>query len=95
VDRYVNPDAFARPDPYTFGNAPRTLPRARAPRTSNFDFSVLKNFYVGRERARYVQFRAEAFNLTNSPMFAAPDMTVGSARLGFISTHAFGQKTVI
>jgi len=40
----------------------------------NLDFSLFKNFRI-REKAT-VQFRAESFNLTNSPQWAAPNNNV-------------------
>ena len=44
--------------------------QARGPHWNNLDSSVLKDFHV-TESVR-VQFRAEAFNTTNTPPFAQP-----------------------
>jgi len=50
-----------------------------APGTKNLDFSIFKDFVI-TERYR-VQFRAEAFNLFNTPEFNAPDGNLGDAVL--------------
>jgi Carboxypeptidase regulatory-like domain/TonB dependent receptor-like, beta-barrel len=66
---YLNPAAFSVPA-YTqpFGNTPRN--NARMPPFYELDFGVHKNFNFAE--ARYVQFRAEAFNLLNHTNFAPP-----------------------
>ena len=72
-----------------FDGAPRTLPDVRADGPQNFDLSVFKNFAVS-ETAR-VQFRAEFFNLFNTPQFAAPgnngrSSNFGNADFGVVSS---------
>jgi len=44
--------------------------QVRGPHFNNLDSSVLKNFHI-TESLR-IQFRAEAFNTTNTPPFAQP-----------------------
>lgn len=88
LNRYVNPDAFSRPAPDTFGTAPRTLPNYRSPGIRNGDFSLFKNIVLGE--SRYFQFRAEAFNFTNTPAFGHPNMTFGSTSFGIINGYAGG-----
>ena len=51
--------------------------------TRNLDFSLFKNFHI-KERLQ-IEFRAEAFNLTNTPVFGAPGTTINGANFG-IST---------
>jgi hypothetical protein len=60
--------AFTAPKPGTVGNAGRNI--LRAPAAYNTDFSLFKNFKV-RER-QTLQFRAESFNLFNTPEFSNP-----------------------
>jgi len=64
---YLNPAAFSVPV-YTqpFGTAPRNV--ARGPAVYSTDFGLHKNFPI--DEARYLQFRAEAFNLLNKTNFA-------------------------
>ncbi len=99
-DQYFNPAAFSIPPTVpnvlgapiqTFGNAGRSI--LRAPGSKNLDASVFKEFRV-TERFR-TQFRAEAFNLTNTPTFTLPNarsavLTVGNAAFGKLS----GSQTV-
>jgi len=85
VARWFNTSAFAIPPQYTFGSLGRMHPNLRADRVENLDFSVFKNFRI-RERMT-VQFRAEWFNLTNSPIFAAPNTTVGTSPFGTVAAQ--------
>ena len=95
VDGWFNPAAFT--DPVTinnakgipitqFGNAARRI--GRGPDSTNLDFSLFKGFKI-KER-RQVQFRAEAFNLTNTPTFFLPSATNASLTIGNAS---FGKLT--
>jgi hypothetical protein len=92
-ERWFNTAAFSVPAPYTVGNAPRRLNELRADRQKNADLSLMKNFRP-MERMR-VQFRAEAFNLTNTPQFGWPDTAVGSNTFGVVSgTMNVGPRNV-
>src|SRR5262249_32439970 len=64
---YLNPAAYSVPD-YTqpFGNTPRN--NVRTPFVYETDFGLHKNFSI--TESRYLQFRAEAFNLLNKTNFA-------------------------
>jgi hypothetical protein len=64
---YLNPAAFSLPNfTQPFGNAGRNLVRGYA--FYELDFGLHKNFNLWSE-SRYLQFRAEAFNLTNHTNF--------------------------
>ena len=69
----INVSAFALPALYTYGNAGRNL--LTGPGQTNVDFSLFKNFGVIKERIK-IQFRAEAFNLLNTPEFNNPNTTL-------------------
>lgn len=86
LNGYLNSAAFSQPDPFTFGSAPRTLSRVRAPGTHDLDFSLFKNFHA-TDRAN-IEFRAEAFNLLNQVVFGSPNMTLSSGQFGVISTQS-------
>ena len=64
---YLNPAAYSVPA-YTqpFGNTPRN--NVKTPAVYETDFGLHKNFTI--TEGRYVQFRAEAFNLLNKTNFA-------------------------
>jgi len=68
ITGWFNPAAFAVPAPFTFGNSARNM--LFGPGQTIIDFSVLKDFKFGE--GHYVQFRAEAFNLPNTPSFGNP-----------------------
>ncbi len=74
---YFNPAAFAVPGTVLsqtgavvqkFGNCARLV--AYGPGSKNADVSLFKNIRFSEQR--YVQFRAEFFNLTNTPTFFLP-----------------------
>jgi hypothetical protein len=83
---YLNLAAFRLPVSFEFGDAPRLDSRNRGPRSINLDFSLIKNIPL-HEKVR-LQFRAEAFNLTNTPVFGLPNTTVGNAGFGVIGSQA-------
>ncbi len=85
-DKFFDTSVFSQPEPYAFGNTGRYLPDVRQPRVSNWDFSLFKNFKV-MEKAS-LQFRAEFFNLTNTPNFGAPNMSFNSNQFGRITSQS-------
>jgi hypothetical protein len=76
--QWFNPDAFASPARFTYGNAARTI--MLGPGRINFDSAISKNIRV-RERYR-LQFRWEAFNLFNTPVFGVPGSNLGGGGFG-------------
>jgi hypothetical protein len=64
----INFNAFSVPAKGTFGNLGRNA--VTGPPVYNWDFSLFKNFRLSEHRT--LQFRAEAFNLFNTPQFANP-----------------------
>ena len=92
-DHWFNTAAFSAPGPYTIGNSPRRLNELRADRQKNADVALMKNFSV-YERVK-LQFRAEAYNLSNTPQFAWPDTAFGSPTFGVVSgTMNVGPRNV-
>lgn len=86
IDRWLNRDAFAAIQPFSFGNSPRNLPRTRTDGMQTIDLSVLKNF---RFLERYtLQFRTEFFNLTNTPTFGNPAGNITAGNFGTIRSLA-------
>ena len=84
---YLNGAAFVNPTAGTYGNAARTAPlNLFAPRTADTDLSIRRTFAV-RESLK-LSIQADAFNVSNSVYFSAPNTTVGSASFGEFSGQA-------
>jgi hypothetical protein len=73
--------AWGTPAQFTFGNAGRNI--LRGPGRTNIDYSLFKDFSP-LESLR-VQFRAEVFNLFNTPQFDLPNPTIGNPNAGTIT----------
>jgi hypothetical protein len=84
---YVNPSAFARPPLGRPGTAPRTLDGVRGPWAQNLDFSLQKSFRLSESGKRRLQFRVDALNLLNHPVFRVfPNNAGGTDFMGAPST---------
>ena len=86
---WFNTAAFRQPKAGTFGS--EGVGVVRGPGLRNLDLSLQKTFPI-RESKR-IEFRAEAFNFTNTPIFNAPDVNVNSATFGQIHT-AQGERNI-
>ncbi len=64
---YVNYSAFTLPPAGELGNAPRTISGITGPWVQTLDMSIQKNFKMGEKRR--VQFRVDALNALNHPVF--------------------------
>ncbi len=83
LDEWFNTDAFALPALYTFGNAGRNTLEAQ--RWIDLDTSVIRSFPFWREKR--IEFRAEAFNVANHPIFGIPNHDVSSNTFGAIGNN--------
>ena len=77
-DAWFNTGAFAISPYGTFGNAGRNI--LTGPGYSSVDVSVIKNTPI--REGLTLQFRAEFFNLLNSPNFFLPESFLGSPAFG-------------
>jgi hypothetical protein len=85
--------AFARPTGVRFGNVGRNT--MRGPGVVNSDLSVFRTFRMTEQLN--LQFRAESFNLSNTPHFANPNGNANSSNFGRITStqsngDAFGKS---
>ncbi|MFN0084219.1 MAG: TonB-dependent receptor domain-containing protein [Blastocatellia bacterium] len=71
---YYDPTAFAPVTTARFGTAGFNI--LRSPGTVNLDMGIFRQFRI--KEGVTLQFRAEAFNATNTPHFAAPGNSVSS-----------------
>jgi hypothetical protein len=78
--QWANPAAFSTPAQYTYGNAGRDI--LNGPGEAAWDFSLIRNFPL-RESMK-LEFRAEMFNILDSPNFTLPNGDVSSASFGVI-----------
>ncbi len=85
LDGWLNPAAFKDAPAYTFGNVSRTI-SLRSPGMANFDMSLFKSFSI-MEKIK-AQFRLEALNAMNTPLFRSPETRVGNANFGKITSQA-------
>jgi hypothetical protein len=91
LNNYFNPNAFSRPDPDTFGSAPRYL-NYRGPGIRTIDAALLKN-WTTKEGQRF-EFRLEAVNATNTPIFSDPASSYGASNFGQITGVKVGARNV-
>jgi hypothetical protein len=86
--QWFDTSAFLTPTTFTFGNSGRNI--LRGPGFRNLDLG-LSRFIALTERAN-LEFRAEAFNLFNTPQFGLPNATLGVATTGTISSVVNPQR---
>jgi len=91
VDNYfADISVFQRPAPFTLGDARRTLGSVRTPWSFTTNLSVGKQFQI-REQMNF-EFRVEARNAFNHPVFGTPDTQVGDDTFGTISYTSVGPR---
>lgn len=84
LQEWFNVAAFSAPASLAFGNVARNS--LAGPSTTQLDFSAFKSFFFKKESTRALQFRAETFNLTNTPQFNNPVSTIGAPGAGAITS---------
>jgi hypothetical protein len=82
--RYLNPAAFATPQPGTFGNLPRNY--LRGPKFSQVDLMFSKDFRFIANQG--MQIRVELFNIANRLNYENPAATLPNAAPGVALTDA-------
>lgn len=80
--RFFNTAAFTTAGRFALGNASRNP--VRGPAYRDLDLALVKHFSLP-ERAQ-IEFRAELFNVTNTPAFAQPNGSFGSPAFGSITS---------
>ncbi|MFN7925298.1 MAG: TonB-dependent receptor [Bryobacteraceae bacterium] len=84
--RWFDTSAFVNTPAFTFQTTGPRSPDVRNDFTRNLDAVLVKNFTPTiKDRELGIQFRAECFNVTNTPQFASPN--------GTVTSQAFGQVT--
>ena len=92
--QWFNTAAFSSPGQYTYGDSPIGV--VEGPASHILDLGLMKNFSLGG--SKYIQVRAEAYNVLNKVNLGNPGTTLGTANFGRIlsagaaRTMQFGLK---
>ena len=93
VDNYlVDNTVFQRPDDFTLGDAPRALGSVRSPSSFTTNLSLGKQFKLREEMN--LEFRLEAKNAFNHPVFGTPNTSVDDQNFGKIFYTSVGPREV-
>ena len=82
IDQWFNTAAFVQQAQFAYGSAVRNS--ITGPGIFNFDMSILRNFALGGSKT--LQFRLEAFNTFNQPVWNDPNTSVTSPQYGQINS---------
>ncbi len=86
IARWFDTTAFTNAPPFTFGTVGPRSPDVRTDYTRNLDAVLVKNFTAAiHDHEMVTQFRAECYNIFNTPQFGSPN--------GSVSSQSFGQVT--
>ncbi len=89
---WFNTACFTKPAAFSFGTESRTDPTLRMQGINNFDFALFKTTQITE---RYgLTFRAEVFNLFNTPQFGPPGQALGTAQFGVISSQVNNPRLI-
>jgi hypothetical protein len=83
---------FVRPAQYALGNAPRALGSVRTPWSFTADLSLGKQFRI-REEMNF-EFRVEAQNALNHPVFGTPNTNLDDDTFGSINYVAVKPRQI-
>jgi hypothetical protein len=87
-DHWFDTTAVTAPAPLTGGNL--GLQSNYAPPTRSVDFSIFKDFRI-TERFR-MEFRAETFNIANTPQYSTPDNNRQDTNFGVVTSTQSGSE---
>ena len=92
-DHWFNKAAISAPPAFTIGTAPRYAANIRTGALDDTDFLLSKQ-WLYHDRYR-LQFRAEAYNFTNTPQYGRANTSAQSGGLGTITgTYNVGPRNV-
>ena len=91
LSEWFNTAAFALPPQGNRGNAP--LRPYRGPGVNNFDLNLMKNFPLGKDVGRHLQFLSEFNNAFNHTQFQTVNSTANFNPAGQQVNALFGQVT--
>jgi hypothetical protein len=88
--RFFNTNAFATAPQFTIGSASRNP--VRGPAYRDVDVALVKHVSISHETG--FEFRAEMFNITNTPAFGQPNGSFGSASFGSITSTTTDPRVI-
>jgi hypothetical protein len=88
---YFDTSVFSAAKANTLGNVGRDI--LHGPHLFDIDFSIFRRFRI-TERM-HMEFRAESFNLTNTPWFDKPDAVFTGAAFGQVTTAQCTQSVKV
>jgi len=88
---YFNNAAFTQPAADVFGSAPRYL-SYRGPGIKTVDAALLKS--IATKEGQRFEFRLEATNFTNTPIFGDPNTSFGNSNFGSITGVKVGSRNI-
>lgn len=84
VAQWFNASAFSNPASGSYSNLGRNA--LIGPGQNSTNVALMKNFPMFGKESRYLQFRAEAFNVFNHAMFSNPTNTLSGGNLGRLTS---------
>ncbi len=87
--QWFNAGAFAPPQKWAYGNAPRN--NVYGPGSENWDISLMKMFYFKGERGTHLQVRTDWFDAFNHFNLGTPGATIGDTRDGGLPVATAGK----
>jgi Carboxypeptidase regulatory-like domain len=88
IYQWFNTSCFAAQPLYSYGNLGRNV--LHGPGRANLDLALHREFHP--TESMRLQFRAEAFNITNTAAFGAPGASFGSGTFGVINSAGLGRN---
>ena len=88
IHEYFDTSAFSAQAPGTFGD--ESINRLHGPHFRHADMSLDKTFKIAEPWQ--LQFRAEAFNVSNTANFGQPNASLGGANFGAVTSLNFGYQ---
>ena len=85
IAKWFNTSYFSTPPAFQFGNTPRNFGNLRSDWIRNIDVSLHKDERLHDKL--HLQLRVDAFNMDNTPTFAPPNTSYGSATFGVVSSQ--------
>jgi hypothetical protein len=92
VHKWFDSSCFSDPPQYAFGNS--GIGHVRGPGLVNFDFAISKSTQWSKSETRRVEFRADFFNLSNTPHFSDPGTTLDTSSIGVISSTVLPPREI-